>query len=40
MPNPVLSAFVARVRRAALKSDPDLAPTDGRLLGRFVISRD
>jgi RNA polymerase sigma factor (sigma-70 family) len=40
MPNTVLSAFVARVRRAALKSDPDLAPTDGRLLGRFVISRD
>ncbi len=40
MPNPALSAFVGRVRRATLKNAPDLAPTDGRLLTRFVTSRD
>ena len=40
MPNPVLSAFVARVRRAALARTPDKAPTDGQLLTRFIASRD
>src|SRR5690242_10175374 len=40
MPNPVLAAFVARVRRAALARTPDGATADGRLLARFVATRD
>jgi RNA polymerase sigma factor (sigma-70 family) len=41
MPNAALSAAVARVGRAAARlADPDPAETDGRLLGRFVQTRD
>src|SRR5262245_16186154 len=41
MPNAALSAAVARVGRAAVRlAYPDPAETDGRLLGRFVQTRD
>jgi RNA polymerase sigma factor (sigma-70 family) len=40
MPNPVLSEFVARVRRAVLARAPGQDQTDGRLLTRFVAARD
>jgi RNA polymerase sigma factor (sigma-70 family) len=41
MPNAALSAAVARVGRAAARlADPDPTETDGRLLGRFVQTRD
>jgi RNA polymerase sigma factor (sigma-70 family) len=40
MPNPVLSEFVARVRRAVLAHAPGQDQADGWLLTRFVASRD